>query len=367
MRIEVLKKLIKGANQFSRIKLYAKKSTGGKINLWVYKNYERKSLKLLPIQINNKIMQEEYALVKKAIDIRNSMEAIEGDSVMSMAKKLPVSIVLEEWINHYTFIHSKNGAKLAKTKFLKANDDIPVGSVNRKSIIKMMDMMRKQNVHTNYVRNIASRIRAFCNWAEQRGYMNAVDTRKLLPPEQFGEVRALNEKELRQLAATPCKKFPDIKDLFMLGVYTAQRLGEMKNYTFAMLYNKEIRTRQGKTGKFIKIPLSKNALNIMRELKARRESEGLNTGEKDKMFRLPANMHIYRHFKKWLEAAGLDRNRITPYNSRSTAISLLINKGVPEAVTQELANHADPRVTARYYRQIDDSKKRAAVNLIPSF
>jgi len=34
-------------------------------------------------------------------------------------------------------------------------------------------------------------------------------------------------------------------------------------------------------------------------------------------------------------------------NSRSTAISLLINKGVPESVTQELANHSGPRITAR--------------------
>ena len=364
MRIEVLKKLIGSANQFSKMKLYAKQSTGGKINLWVYKNYERKSLKLPPIQINNKTAKEEYALVKKAVDMRNSMETV-GDSLI--AKKLPVSVVLEEWINHYTSIYTKNGAKLTKFKFLNANGDMLVNDVDRKSIIKMMDMMKKQNYHTNYIRNIASRIRAFCNWAEQRGYMSIVDTRKLLPPEQFGEVKALNEKELKLLAATPCEKCPDIKDLFMLGVYTAQRLGEMKNYTFAILYNGEIRVRQGKTGKFIKIPLSKNALNIMKELKKRRASEGMNTGEKDKMFRLPVSVYIYKYFKEWLEAAGLDRNRITPYNSRSTAISLLINKGVPEAVTQELANHADPRITSRYYRQIDDSKKRAALDLIPAF
>jgi len=55
------------------------------------------------------------------------------------------------------------------------------------------------------------------------------------------------------------------------------------------------------------------------------------------------------------------------HNSRSTAISLLINKGVPESVTQELANHSDPKTTARYYRQIDDSKKREALAKIPVF
>ncbi|MDR3001722.1 MAG: site-specific integrase [Fibromonadaceae bacterium] len=368
MRLDDLKKLIKYANQFSKMKLYAKQSTGGKINLWVYKNYERKSLKMLPIMINNKTVREEYALVKKAVIIRNSMEEGGYDSAASVTnRKMPVSVVLEKWVNHYTFTHSKNGAKLAKAKFLEVNGDMPVGEVSRKAIIKMMDAMKNQNFHSNYVRNIASRIRAFCNWAEQRGYMSMVDTRKLLPPEQFGEVKALSEAELRLLAATPCEKCPDIKDLFMLGVYTAQRLGEMRNYTFAMFYNKEIRVRQGKTGKFIKIPLSENALNIMSKLKRRREREGLGTGKDDKMFRLPIQTHVYKFFKEWLEAAGLERDRVTPYNSRSTAISLLINKGVPEAVTQELANHADPRVTARYYRQIDDSKKRAALDLIPAF
>jgi integrase len=153
----------------------------------------------------------------------------------------------------------------------------------------------------------------------------------------------------------------------MLGVYTAQRIGEIKRYTFSMLYDGKIRARQGKTGKFIVIPLSENALGIMRGLKERRESEGKNAGEKDNMFCLPSHAHIYRIFKRWLEAAGIDRHKVTLHNCRSTAISLLINKGVPESVTQELANHADPRITARYYRQIDDTKKKEALAKIPAF
>jgi integrase len=55
------------------------------------------------------------------------------------------------------------------------------------------------------------------------------------------------------------------------------------------------------------------------------------------------------------------------HNSRSTAISLLIKKGVSECVTQELANHADSRTTARYYRQIDTEQKKKALDLIPEF
>ena len=64
--------------------------------------------------------------------------------------------------------------------------------------------------------------------------MNHVDTRRLMPPEQFGEVKALGEEELKLLAATPCDDCPDVEDLFMLGVYTAQRIGEIKLYTFSL-------------------------------------------------------------------------------------------------------------------------------------
>jgi integrase len=197
--------------------------------------------------------------------------------------------------------------------------------------------------------------------------MDRMDTRKLLPPEQFGEVKALGEEELKLLAAAPCEGCPDVKNLFMLGVYTAQRIGEIKLYTFSVLYDGQIKARQGKTGKFIVIPLSENALGVIRSLKERREREGKPVGAKDKMFCLPNTKQLYKCFHAWLEAAGIERGRITLHNSRSTAISLLINKGVSESVTQELANHSDPRITARYYRQIDDSKKREALDMIPAF
>jgi len=362
MRMDELKKLIKSANTLRKTKLFVKQNTGKKVSLWVYKDRERKTLNLPTLLINSKTTPEENALVRKAIDMRDKME--NEVSLATAIKKRPISTVMEEWVNHYTMPLSKRGATLAVSKFTEANGDIPVGLVSRQSIIKTMDLMNKQKYHNNYVRNIASRLRAFCNWAEQRGYCNRVDTRKLLPAEQFGEIKALGEDEIKRLIETPCDSCPDVKDLFMLGVFTAQRTGEMKNYTFKMLQDGKIKTRQGKTGKFIIIPLSEAALSIMRDLKARREKEGCSTKENDKMFRLPSHVHVYRIFRKWLGAAGIDNNRITLHNSRSTAISLLINKGVPESVTQEIANHADPRITARYYRQIDDSRKKEALDRI---
>jgi len=368
MRLEELQKIVKGANQLHKMNIFVKQSSGGKVKLWGYFNYKRFSLGLPAIMITDKNTSiEETALLRKAVELRNKMEAEADNSGMAMAdRKQKVSAILEAWINSYANEPSRKVARAARDKFLAACGDMAVSSVSRRNMILMIDKMKQAEFNPNYIRTIASRIRSFCNWAEQRGYMDRVDTRKLLPPEQFGEVKTLGEEDLKLLAATRCE-IPDVKDLFMLGVYTAQRIGEIKQYTFAPLYDKQIRVRQGKTGKFIIIPLSENALSVMRKLKWRREKDGKPTGPKDKMFDLPNQTTVYKCFHEWLEAAGIDRNRITLHNSRSTAISLLINKGVPESVTQELANHSDPRMTARYYRQIDIGRKQEALDKIPKF
>ena len=369
MRLGDINRILRAANQLHKMKLYLRKTTGNNVVLWVYCSYKRKSLGFPAIKITNRNAKpEETAFLKEAIERRNELEKQGNNPLVSATvRKQKVSKVMQEWVEHYALKSSARVSKQIINKFLASCGDIAVGDVSRQHFIKIIDLMKQKEYNSNYVRSTASRFRAFCNWAEQRGYMDRVDTRKLLPPEQFGEVKALCEEELKLLAATPCDGCPDVKDLFMLGVYTAQRIGEIKLYTFSVFYDGQIKTRQGKTGKFIVVPLSENAMEIAARLKNRRENEGKPTGAKDKIFCLPPRLKIYKAFYAWLEAAGIDKGRITLHNSRSTAISLLINKGVPESVTQELANHASPVITARYYRQIDNRKKKEALAKIPAF
>ncbi|MDR1830710.1 MAG: tyrosine-type recombinase/integrase [Candidatus Fibromonas sp.] len=366
MRFGDINKILKGANHLRRMKLYARKTTGSNVIIWIYSNYERKSLGFPPLQITDKAPKsEEVLLLQKAIERRNELERQSG-SLISGSKER-VSEVLREWVSHFTTESGSRNARQAADKFIETNGNIPAGAVSRLHIIKMIDAMKRNDYNSNYVRCIASRFRAFCNWAEQRGHMERVDTRRLLPPETFGEVKALSEDEIKRLANTPCATHPDVKDLFMFGIYTAQRIGEIKLYTFSLYYDRQIRVRQGKTGKFIIIPLSDGALAIVKGLMQRRINEGKSVEPGERIFNLPNNSYIYKVFNEWLRAAGIPKGKITMHNCRSTAISLLINKGVPESVTQELANHADPRITARYYRQIDDVRKKEALAKIPVF
>jgi integrase len=369
MRFEDMDKIVKGANSLSKMKLYLRRTTGNNVVIWATHKGERKSLGLPALRIADRSTQpQELALLKKAVAMRDRLEnERHGLGALMASRERRLSAMLQEWTGHYAQASTRKGACSSAKRFLASCGDLPIGSVSRSHLVKLIDGMEKKGCSPNYIRVTVSRIRAFCNWANQRGHMDRVDTRKLAPPEVFGEVKALGEEEIRALAAAPCGKHPDVKDLFMLGVYTAQRMGEMEGYTFSMLYDRQIRTRQGKTGKFIIIPLSEAALGVMERLRARRQGEGKPTGAKDKMFRLPHEIARRRAFREWLEAAGLPEGRITPHNSRSTAISLLIKKGVPESVTQELANHASPVITARYYRQIDTEQKKAALDKLPEF
>ena len=370
MRFEDIDKILKGANRLHKMKLYARKTTGDNVVIWIYHNYERKSLEFpsLSLTDDRSMKANEMELLKKAIERRDELERQTGYAFASTPdRKTKVSKVLQEWTAHYGVKSSAGNSSLAADRFLETNGDIPAAAVSRKHFIKMIDDMKRNSRNANYIRSIASRFRAFCNWAEQRGYMERIDTRGLLPAETFGEVKALGEDEIKRLADTPLESCPDVKDLFMLGVYTAQRMGEIRLYAFSIYYDRQIRARQGKTGKFIVIPLSEGALAVMECLRQRRISEGASVEPNAKMFRLPSSTTARKHFNEWLEAAGIPKGKVTLHNSRSTAISLLINKGVPESVTQELANHSDPRITARYYRQIDDTKKKEALAKIPVF
>jgi len=367
MKFEDIDKMLKGSNHMRKMKLYARKTTGDNVVIWIYSNYKRKAFGFPAFKLADKPPRaEEIALLKRAITLRNEMEE-KGEGFSGANKKEKVSKVLNEWINHYTVAASSCNARMAAKKFLDSNGDIPAASVSRLHIIKMIDSLKKGDYSANYVRDMASRARAFCNWAEQRGYMSRVDTRKLIPPETFGEVKILSEAEIKRLADAPLPECPDLKDLFMLGIYTAQRICEMKAYTFSIYYDKQIRVRQGKTGKFIIIPLSAGAMSVLEGLRQRRLTEGASVEPGAKVFSIPSKKPVQRIFSKWLESADIPKGKVTLRNSRSTAISLLINRGVPESVTQELANHSDVRTTAKYYRQIDDRKKREALELIPTF
>lgn len=371
MKLADLRRQITQGNRLHKIKIFTREITSDTVALGVRSGTKRTTLGLPTIHLDSKGMTaDEAVVIRQAMAKRDELEATLDSEGLAAVKTIQakgrskVSEIMDEWANTFTVKQTQMNCGVVKSYFLAAIGDIKVGSVRRDHLATMMEYMRKEGKHPNYVRYQASRMRAFCNWADQRGYMPRVDTRKLLPPELFGEVKALTPEELSKLAATPIQHFQDVKDRFLLGVYTAQRLGELSKYTFAILEDGQISVQQGKTGKRIVVPLSAPAIALLKRVRDRAKDK---TRDALVFQELPAEPTARRWFNRWLTAAGIDSKRVSLKNSRSTAISLLINSGVPQDVAQELANHSSPVTTAKYYRQVDTNRKKAAVAVIPDF
>jgi integrase len=372
MRFRDLSKQLKQGNRLHKVNLFARKMSATTMVICTQAGQKRVSLGLPSLTMSEKGMSmEEAELIRQAMAMRDEMEArIDSHGIGAMRTlqtkgKEKISDVMTLWSESFLVEQTRKNALVVKSRLTEAiGSDLQVSKVRREHFVAMMELMAKNKKHPNTIRYQASRLRSFCNWASERGYMPRIDTRKLLPAEQFGEVKALTVEELNKLAATPLKVWPDVKDMFLFGVYTAQRVGEIEKYTYQILEDGYISVQQGKTGKHIMVPLSENAVAIIKRVKKRHGK----VSAKDVIFSdLPAKPNARKAFKQWLRDAGVDPDKATLHNSRSTAISLLINAGVSESTTQELANHASPVTTARYYRRIDQRKKEEALSLIPKF
>ena len=80
------------------------------------------------------------------------------------------------------------------------------------------------------------------------------------------------------------------------------------------------------------------------------------------------NLRTYSGFRKqfnrWLEERCLKVNRVTFHQFRHTFATLLIQKGVDARTVQELLGHADVETTLKEYRDVTDSDKRRASDIV---
>ena len=71
-----------------------------------------------------------------------------------------------------------------------------------------------------------------------------------------------------------------------------------------------------------------------------------------------------RRIDHYLEKLGLKREGISGHSLRHTAITWPILAGASLVQAMELARHADPRTTKRYFHNLDKLREHA-VNLSP--
>jgi integrase len=180
---------------------------------------------------------------------------------------------------------------------------------------------------------------------------------------------------------------PEWRSLVLFGFYTGQRLGDLADLTWQNLdlTAGELRLATIKNDKSIVLPLA---------APLRQHIETLPAGDDPKQPLHPRAFAVIqqqgrvgmlsRQFGEILAAAGLvkarthhteEKNRkgrgarrtqsaVSFHCLRHTAVSLLKNAGVSDAVAQDLVGHESAEIS-RLYTHIEDATKRAAVDKLP--
>lgn len=180
---------------------------------------------------------------------------------------------------------------------------------------------------------------------------------------QYNDVtkEILSEKELTQLALTPCRN-PEVKRAFLFSCMSGLRWCDVKllsyrNIDFAQrritLIQKKVAGHSSHS--VLHLNLNTSALYL---LKAQTGS-----GE-ERVFQLPSHSYCLRLLNEWTRKAGI-RKHISFHCARHTFITNLMASGANIKTAASLAGHSSTRHTEKYIHIIDTQKQQAVDNLPP--
>ena len=180
---------------------------------------------------------------------------------------------------------------------------------------------------------------------------------------QYNDVtkEILSEKELTQLALTPCRS-PEVKRAFLFSCMSSLRWCDVKllcyrNIDFAQkritLIPKKVAGHSSRS--VLHLNLNASALYLLKV------QSGLS---EERVFRLPSHSYCLRMLNEWTRKAGI-RKHISFHCARHTFITNLMASGANIKTAASLAGHSSTRHTEKYIHIIDTQKQQAVDNLPP--
>lgn len=180
---------------------------------------------------------------------------------------------------------------------------------------------------------------------------------------QYNDVtkEILSEKELTQLALTPCRN-SEVKRAFLFSCMSGLRWCDVKllcyrNIDFAQkrltLIQKKVAGHSSHS--VLHLNLNASALYLLKVQSGSSE---------ERVFRLPSHSYCLRMLNEWTRKAGI-RKHISFHCARHTFITNLMAGGASIKTAASLAGHSSTRHTEKYIHIIDTQKQEAVDNLPP--
>jgi len=265
--------------------------------------------------------------------------------------------------------------------FLAERADRDLADLTRSDIMRFRNELAKR-LGADTVNRYVKIVRMFFKSAHRDGYL-------LENPAEHVDAIRDRSKEVRrpftigELQAVMAVADPEWQSLIRFGLYTGQRLADLSLLTWGNVdvARNEIRLVKKKTGKRLTIPMSPPLLQHVLSLPA---SESPDTPIHPRAFEAVQRQHRAISVSNWfvdlLAQAGLRRkqnhqgrgigraakrapSQLSFHSLRHTAVSLLKDAGIPQAVVQELIGHDSEQMSALYTHVGREAMERAAATL----
>ena len=172
---------------------------------------------------------------------------------------------------------------------------------------------------------------------------------KLVPKMPSKEKEYLTVEEVKRLEKTECPHLIT-KLAFLFSCFTGLRLSDIETLKWSNIQKHNnvymlIKT-QVKTGNEVRIPLCKQALEIVAKVQDKKLSKGEN------IFAMYSRTTTANDLKEWVKRAEINKH-ITFHVSRISFVTLSIAAGVNIYVVSKLCGHSNVKTTQIYARMID--------------
>ena len=172
---------------------------------------------------------------------------------------------------------------------------------------------------------------------------------KLIPKTPSKEKDYLNVEEVKRLEKAECPHLIT-KLAFLFSCYTGLRLSDIETLKWSNIQKHNnmymlIKT-QVKTGNEVRVPLCKQALEILAKVQDKKLSKGEN------IFAMYSRTTTAHDLRTWAKSAGINKH-ITFHVSRVSFATISIEAGINIYVVSKLCGHANVKTTQIYARMID--------------
>jgi site-specific recombinase XerD len=173
----------------------------------------------------------------------------------------------------------------------------------------------------------------------------------------------LSIKEIRKLAKTPCPN-DQVKQAFLFGCFSGLRYSDVDRLTWDKVKGEYLEFTQRKTGEAERLPLSPQALTILRKQKTAKPSPNIERElPENPVFFLPSQPVVDKQLKKWAKTAEIDKP-LSMHKARHSFATIALSSGIDIYTVSKLLGHKN-LATTQIYAKVVDEKKRRAMNKLP--